>query len=345
MVEVPNPKVYPPEAYAFAQFKGMRNTVTQERLAPDELEVAQNVDLDDAGQIHRRRGQTRKFAGRCHSLFPSAQGTWIVKDGELGTIDAAYDFTAVGFAADNDPLAWAEVGPTVYFSSRAVSGQIVDRQVAPWGEIGGERTWLSPVVNPSPTLAPIRGRLLGAVPLATSLAYLNGRIYLAQGRTLWATELYQYHLVDKTRNFLFFEDDIVFLAAVTDGLYVGTESTVWFLKGTFGQQVRTAAVDGGGIAGSVVSAPPTLIKSGSSSQAAVMFMTRDGVIAGFDGGQAINLTQDKVLLPDAQLGAAMFRRQDGMNHFIGVLDSAGTPTAAARIGDYVEAEVRRFQGG
>ena len=56
------------------------------------------------------------------------------------------------------------------------------------------------------------------------------------------------------------------------------------------------------------------------------------------------MTRDKVELPGATHGAAIHRREDGADHYIGALDSAGTPTSAARIGDYVDAEIIRFAG-
>ena len=44
---------------------------------------------------------------------------------------------------------------------------------------------------------------------------------------------------------------------------------------------------------------------------------------------------------DAGSAAAFYRRQDGVNQYIAVTNSGGTPSANTRIGDYVDAELIR----
>lgn len=339
----------PPESVIYNQFAGLRNTVTAERLASSELEKAVNIDLDDVGQAHRRRGRAKVADGAFHSIWKTATYTLGVRDGMLGIINPNYSFielTSVGL----DHIAYVQVGDDVYFSSRSTSGVVRSNwQVDPWGTNTPENTWLSPVVNPTPTLGEIGGKLLGPPPLATALEYLNGRIYLASERDLWATELYLYNYVDKTRTFIRFEDDITVVGAVTDGLYVGTKSAVWFLSGPFGQMQRIPVIGYGALPGSVVKVPAELvhpqgIQQDVPSKNAVLFLTQSGLVAGFDNGTCYNLTQDKVLFPDAGNAAALFRRQDGVNSYVAVADSGGTPSSNARIGDYVDAEIRRFQG-
>ena len=73
----------------------------------------------------------------------------------------------------------------------------------------------------------------------------------------------------------------------------------------------------------------------------ISFLTTTGFCVAQDGGQAYNLTEDKVVFPDAVRSAALYRRQDGINQYIAVTDSGGTPTASTRIGDYVDAELIR----
>ena len=181
--------------------------------------------------------------------------------------------------------------------------------------------------------------------MATSLAYLNGRIYLANKKLVWATELYMYDYVDKTRNFLPFEAEVTALGAVTDGLYVGTEDNIWFLSGPL-MEMRRIPVNGGIVRGSLVYVQPEFLPDEVSqgTKNAVLFITPFGLFAGLDSGAVRTLTSGRFNFPDAVRYSALFRRQDGVNQYIGVADSAGTPTATARVGDYVDAEIRRFQG-
>ena len=343
----PGPVDQSQDSISVSRFVGLRNTLSAERLAPNELERAQNLDLDDVGQPHRRRGYTQVATGSWHSLFTSTRGVLGVKDGVLSIINPDFSTQTLQSGVGPAPVAYVDVGPETYFSSATDSGVIgADNSVGQWGIEGGAGTWLSPVVNPTSTLAPIQGRLLGAPPLATALAYYNGRIYLAEGRTVWATELFMYRYVDKTRTYMLFESDVTVIGAVTDGLYVGTRAGIYFLGGTFGEMKRLPLSTYGALPGSLVTVPAELVHpQANASRNAVVFMTTSGLVAGFDGGQLLNLTQDRFLFPGAVSAAALFRRQDGVNQYIGATDSGGSPTSAARIGDYVDVEIRRFQGG
>jgi hypothetical protein len=347
------------DSFTFDKFSGIKNTVTEERLSSGgtdargrkieaELAKALNVDIDDAGQIRRRRGRIRVGGGNFHSLWQTDTHVYVVKDGNLCRLMPNYTTQPLRFGVGQAKVSFVKVGDYAYFSSRTTSGKIDVESgvVSDWGhpEDGGQGRWLSPVVNPTDYVPAVRGKLLGMPPNADYLAYLNGRIYLASGPTLWATELYLYDYVDKTRTFISFESDITGIGVVTDGMYVGTTEAVYFLSGPFGSMSRIKLADVGMIPGSIIEVPADVVRGNSSSRNAVMFMTRFGVFVGLDGGIASNLTQSRVEFPLSTQVAPMYRLQDGMNQYVGVANSNGTPTSAARIGDYVDAEIRRFQG-
>lgn len=350
MAQPPQP-VQPPDSVVLNQFKGLRNTVTAERLAPDDLQRAQNIDIDNAGQIRRRRGYTKVSSGNFHSLHTASMGTFVVKNGQLGRLDPNFTFHSLATGGD-DPLAYTEVAGDLYYSSLDASGVIrAGDTVEAWGSSTSAGDWYSPVVNPTPYLGEIRGKLRGKPPMATALTYYNGRIYLANGRTLWATELYLYNLVDKTRNYKQFEADITFIGAMSDGIFVGTRGGVYFLSGDTLDNLKMRLVSkAAALPGSMVYVPSDRVTSqipGNqpyTSKIAILFLTTSGLCAGLDGGVCYDLTQDRVWFPDAVSAAAVFREQDGMSQYIGVTDSRGTPASNTRIGDYVDAEIRRFQG-
>ena len=344
------PPGVPPESIILDQFKGIKNTVNPERLGPGELETAENVDIDDAGQLRRRRGYTRRADGSYHSFFKSTRGALGVKDGEIGILRPDYSFHGLSVMVGADPVAYVDVGPETYFSSGNQSGVIAaDNTVGPWGTEDKSRKWVSPVKSPSPTLGAVAGRLLGAPPNATSLAYYNGRIYLGEERLLWTTELYGYHLVDVNRNFVYFEAPITMLGAVDDGIYVGTTEGLWFLGGDKYPLKRQPIFDAAVLPGSMLTVPVELMHPEARQQPfaagmGLMFLTTSGLCGAFNSGQVFNLTQNEVIFPSASTVAALFRQQDGINQYIGVADSGGTPSGNMRIGDYVDAEIRRFQG-
>jgi hypothetical protein len=340
----------PPESVILQKFTGLKNTVSAERFAPGDLETAINIDLDDAGQVHRRRGYRRVAAGSFHSLFTADGGTTLgVKDNDLGIIFPDYSFAVLKVGVGAARIVYEQLGPIVYFSSSTTSGKIDlgSMTVSAWGAEVSPGRWLSPVVNPTSNLAEVRGKLLGRPPLAQHLTSFNGRLYLADGRVVWATELWLPDWVDKTRNFLHFESEVTMLGRVTDGIYVGTRDAVWFLSGTFPLK-RQRVLDSGVLPGSMIYMPSELANPAQVDlnyetpiKMALMFMTTRGVCTAQEQGVCYNLTETSYTFPAGQSVAAFYRRQDGNNHYISVVDSEGSPSSDSRIGDFVDAEVRR----
>lgn len=337
-----------PESIIIDRFAGLRNTVSEERLAPGELSAAVNIDLDDSGQARSRRGYVKRADGRFHSLKHVAGHALVVRDGVLGTIDTQYNFAGLQQVGD-DKVSYTEVSGTIYFSNGTASGKIVDGQVQPWGELVSPGRWISPVMVSSETLGKIAGKLYGAPPLATEIEAFNGRIYCAVENVLWFTELFLYDQVDKTKNFIQFEHKITMLAAVDDGLYVGTEGGLFFLSGTAARGLKQTKITTEQVVrGSCVRVQadqihPNASRAAIPKQKALAFLAADGVHAAFNGGEVHDLTRGRVLLPEGKYAAGLLREQDGMSHYIATLDTGGTPTAGAAIGDYIEAEIRRFQ--
>lgn len=344
----------PPESIAFGQFTGLKNTLTDLRLKPTDLARAVNVDLDDAGQAISRRGYTRVATGGWHSLFGASNGMVLgVKDGALGVIHPDYSHAAicnVAFPDDSElaSMAYVQVQDDVYFSCEADSG-IVNLQsltARPWGD--GQDLWLSPVVNPTAGLSAIRGSLLGKPPLATALALWNGRIWLAQGTLLWATEMFAFNFVDKTKNFFQFEAPITGIGAVNDGMYVGTDDGVWFLSGPLGAMKREQVMQAAMIRGSLVYTPSELANPARVDPAgnapvemSVMFLTTRGICAGGNTGQCYNLTENAFAPPESAQAAALYRFQDGVNQYVVVTDTGGSPASVARSGDHVDPELKQ----
>lgn len=351
--QVPSQPPPPDPSVSFEAFDGLNNIFEPEHLGPRDLVYAINVDLDDRGHPRRRRGYTQLDSGDYSNLFTSDDGTpYCMKDGALGYLQRDFTFVplATGFPEPCPRMAWQQVGPWIYFSSRAFSGKVnrSTGDVVQWG--ASQPLWFSPVVNPTPTLPPIRGRLYKAPPLAEFMTYFNGRIYLARSRQVWFTELYLYDWIDATKNVWNFEADVTMLGAVADGVYVGTEEGVWFVSRKWAWQahgieaVRVRVLDFGVIPGSMVYIPAELanppqvdMRADTPVKVAIAFLTKEGYCGAQDGGLVYNYSETKFVFPDAVSATAMFRRQQGLNQFVAILNSEGEPSANARIGDYADA--------
>lgn len=340
------PEEEPPESIVLGAFTGMKNTIGAERLGPGDLERAINVDLDDAGQLRRRRGYAQIDSSAWHSIRSIAGKVLGVKDGQLGRVREDYNFTSI-VEVGTSPVAYTEVNGEVYFCNNSASGLIRENDsLSAWGQTAGQGLWLSPVMTPTDTLGAVAGKLLGDPIRATALEAFKGRIYLAAEKMLWATELYAYHFVDRTRGFMQFEHDITLVMAVDNGLYVGTTGGLYFIQGVFGQ-FKLSQINGDFVlpgSGQVV--PGDLVHPQARNQpmptgTAVVFMTSGGILAGFDNGTCYNLTSGTVIFPQGVSAASLFRQDQGANAYLAAVDSGGSPSTNARIGDYVDAEIVR----
>lgn len=341
----------PPTSIILSSFAGIRNTVSEERLKIDELAAAVNVDIDDAGQLRRRRGRVQVSSEPHHSLWAFPWMTVVVRSGVLGRLFPDYSFNPI-VQVGPELLSYTSVGNMIYYSSAVTNGKIsADGIPLTWGEPGAG-VWISPVVRPTETLGAIRGKQLTAPPNATIIEAYKGRIYMGNGPVVWATERWNYDKVDRVKNFLPFEADTTMIAAVDDGLYVGTTNELLFLQGTLEDGFKlTHIIQAGVVPGSYVVAPysktiPQARSGPVPEGSGPLFMTAAGIIVGMNSGNAFNLTQERMVFPEAVSAAALYREDQGANSYVAVANSAGGPAANARIGDYVDAEiVRASQGG
>lgn len=329
------------------QFEGVKNTSTAERLGPQWFVTGQNIDIDDSKQVHLRRGRKLVKAGSWHSIFTVSDGmVYGVRNGSLGRVLSNYSHIPI-VDVGPEKLSYTEIADNLYWSSRVKNGKLNIRNDtnSDWGALDGNGQWLSPVLQPTDTLGEIAGKLLRNPPTAEFVVYYNGRIYMAKDRVIWATELYQYDYVDATKTYLMFEEDITGLGVVGDGLFVGTTKQTYFLSGAFKEMRRIVANSSPCIKGSMIPAKlDDFPEHPMRANMAILFATTQGLCVGFDSGIYKNLTSDRFWFPDAVDAVAMNRQQDGISQFIAAFNSGGTPASGARIGDYVDAEIRRFQG-
>ena len=124
------------------RFKGLINTVDLDSMGADDLWRATNIDLDDTGKAHRRRGYTLVAAGSFHSLFTSeTQTVYGVVNDVLSVINPDYstlpllDGVGDSYWSGGLGLDYEQVGTNIYFTGASVAGIIEtgNQVVVSWG--------------------------------------------------------------------------------------------------------------------------------------------------------------------------------------------------------------------
>lgn len=151
---------------------------------------------------------------------------------------------------------------------------------------------------------------LDAPPAGQVLALYRGRIYIAAGDVLYATAPLGYEYCD-LRDFRAIDGSAIrLLAAMEEGLLIGTARGVWFLQGNDFRDSTVSLV----MAASCVTGTLDLVdgrvvtgRDELAGKVVALFATDQGVLMGLPDGTLTNLTQEHYAMTPASRGAALLR--------------------------------------
>jgi len=226
--------------------KGVVNTI--DTLGPDMLARAENVDIDSLGILTTRRTFT---------VLPSSALT-----------DPVRSFVVVG----GTPI-------------DTVTGDIVtdNRYTILNGQFVGAD--MSGVPNSPTSVETDDDRYLTRLPGGRFIEAWQGRLLVARGTSLLYSEPMLYGAYDPMRNFVQFPQQITWLAALPNAVFVGTKSLVYSLVGTKPMDWVMKVVDGPSWvgAGGVVKSLQALAVQGTAERLACWFTSR-GFVFGYPNG-------------------------------------------------------------
>ena len=156
--------------------------------------------------------------------------------------------------------------------------------------------------------------------VGTVSAFWRGRVIVARGNAIFASQPHSYHLFDLRRDFKQFADTVTMIQPVDDGLYIGTTSELAFLSGAeFDALTYERKLDDGVVLGSGVTAPGDMIALGDKTgrDLAMLCIAGGNIVAGFKGGVVSNMTYGRYFT-DATEVSATYRTLDGIPQYIAV---------------------------
>ena len=190
-----------------------------------------------------------------------------------------------------------------------------------------------------------RGRELETLnrlpPVAGQLVtHMNGRVYIARNDYVSFSEALRYDLFRPSQGIYTFPDNVTLLEEAHDGLYVGTERGVVFIRGSDPYDVQQIHVSPyAPVAGTAARVPGE--KFGLAVDDLPVWWGKDGaMVVGLPEGQLRQLTRDRLAVPEYGAGAVTIREQNGMSHIVSSLRSGGGEDAMGAV-DTVVATVRR----
>lgn len=143
-------------------------------------------------------------------------------------------------------------------------------------------------------VVPCRTDQLYPMPVGILHAFWRGRLLVAVGNTLWASQSNRWELCDLMRDYKPFSDPITLVQPVDGGIFVGTEKELAFLAGnTWDGLTYSRKFDMPTVLGSGVTAPGDQIKLGKGVGPAgggMLAIVGGDIVAGFGDGTVENLT-------------------------------------------------------
>jgi len=148
---------------------------------------------------------------------------------------------------------------------------------------------------------------------------------VAQGNTCWYSEPYGFDLFDLTRNYIAVDSRIRMVRPVRDGIFVGSESAVFFMAGANPVEGRMVKVcdypvvewsDCNFHGTFVVTRTGEVYVEFDTGELSAIWMSTKGVCYGGYDGDFRNMTDRKVDLPAANTGSGVVYK----GRFIGLLN-------------------------
>lgn len=263
-----------------------------------------NMDALAPNGVRTRLGYTQVLATEVHSGWSDGDTAYCVAGGYLCQFfnDALTQLYPVN---QNLPMAFEKVNDLVVASN----GQ--DYLIIENGSIS--------------TPLPETKKFKVKPPAGEYLAYYNGRLYIASGNVLYCTDPFSVDQCDERQYMIpITPDTITGIAAMDDGLWIGTTQEAFFLQGLdpFSGEgfrlINTAAY--GVVARTMLTVAAEKVPVAQTKGKVAIWTTTRGICAGTNAGQFINLSESKVGMPQqSEAGAAFIKEYNGQIHYVTVL--------------------------
>lgn len=205
-------------------------------------------------------------------------------------------------------------------------GTLVNIYVSP---LNGDALYLAATTTASSYVIPVMG-VQGAqcptlnlrpLPAGRFVREYHGRLLVADASGLYYSEPWAYGLYNPLRGYIPLEG-ITLLEPGQTGVYVATADKTYWLSGLDVDQLERVVelLPYGAVEGSAAHI--------ENSNDIAWFSTR-GLVIGSQDGQAKNVQEATVAVGPAQIGATLYREQDGMRQLVAAVSGAQESRAAA----------------
>jgi len=286
------------------------------------LDAAQNtvgewgIPIPEQPVLSAVSGSGALKAGRYQVCYTKLADGQIGGSGMIAEIDILSDDSSISLLnKPADVVAWATDpdGSTFY---RAAYEQAIITAIN--------------TIEPLPTL------LCGPPTPMRFIRLAFGRMWGAVDSTLRYSEPYRYDLYKSTNTFTF-PDDILLVAFVHGGIYVGFDDRTVFLRGTEPTGMSEVTV-GTVVARNILAYCNNMPDMGNNVP---VWVSKEGLVAGGHEGSLVRITKDRLQFPAGTEGAAVARTINGQDQFLTSFKQERPRGSGVGFGDSATCEIVR----
>ena len=307
----------PKKVRLFTGTTGLNTKVDPARIRYDsktgvqDLSACKNIDIDNTGRVSRRKGFTSRVSlSGCHSLFCEGGDCLFVYSDALCVLGKDYSYAAIRNITPIAPMQYRQVDGVIYYCNGFERGKVFEGLSYGWNK----PTYYGPVTT----------KEFMDPPIGTDLEYYASRMFVVQGKIVPYSELYDVSMFER-KSYLPFDAEVVMFKAVEGGIYASTDKETLFLSGQDATALSVLRVaDYPAIKGTEVKIVGRLAQTKSGryyindkgGKKSLLWLSEEGVCFGGPEGSFVNLTEEKVDLPDALTGTGFVYD----NKYIGIMN-------------------------
>lgn len=197
-------------------------------------------------------------------------------------------------------------GEQLYRAAQVMNGDTM-------AEFRGHQTFLT---------VPATTQYLDKPPPFHDIDLFNSRMVYACDDYLFYSEPHAHELVSTRFNWVDLGGKPLVVGVVPSGLFVATESETWYLGGSDLKEASLRKVaDYGAVPRTRRYINANLLAGDLGDTPLPMWVGATGFVVGTASGELLNISEKNLELPLGVTGTAMFRHEDGQNHYVAVIHS------------------------
>ena len=299
------------------QFPGLNTISDVYSLSLNGLVQGNNIDLSKEGNISRRPGRTKVYTGVIEAAWGDGQDFLFVEGGELKQLNSDYTATTLVVLTVNTTTLYVLRSATnkLYWSTGYEHGVI---------EAGVNRAWN--IVDDNYWAGTEDEDVLAnelhqdPMPVGTQMVEYAGCIWEVYGDMVIYTHPYS-ETTDLRENFIPVGERITNLGAVSDGLFITTDTRSYFYADRNPAEMNVVQqAPFGAILDTMLQVDGRALGEGQNTLG-LLWASSHGICAGFPNGALVNVTKQQIKELSGVKGTALLRELNGQQHYIAVLQS------------------------